>query len=72
MKLRAIVLMIAVLCCSSIAYAHHSFALFDRSKLITLSGTVREWKWANPHTWLISLSEKPMAPMSSGGAPAPT
>jgi hypothetical protein len=21
-------------------------------KLTTLNGTVRDWKWANPHTWL--------------------
>lgn len=39
--------------CASIANAHHSFALFDMSKLITLTGTVKEWTWANPHTWLI-------------------
>lgn len=36
-----------------LAEAHHSFALFDLSKLTTLNGTVREWTWANPHTWLI-------------------
>ena len=23
------------------------------SKLTTLTGTVREWTWANPHTWII-------------------
>ena len=34
------------------ASAHHSFAKFDMSKLTTLSGTVQEWTWANPHTWL--------------------
>jgi hypothetical protein len=42
----------AAFCCGSMAYAHHSFALFDRSKLVTITGTVREFKWANPHTWL--------------------
>lgn len=36
-----------------LAQAHHSFALFDLSKLTTLNGTVREWTWANPHTWLV-------------------
>jgi hypothetical protein len=38
--------------CTSIASAHHSFALFDISKLITVTGTVKEWSWSNPHTWL--------------------
>jgi hypothetical protein len=52
MKLKRLAVLIALLCCSSIAYAHHSFALFDLSKITTLSGTVREWKWANPHSWL--------------------
>jgi len=51
-RLTSLALLIAALCYGSAAYAHHSFALFDRSKLTTLSGTVREWKWANPHSWL--------------------
>jgi Family of unknown function (DUF6152) len=34
------------------AYAHHSFAQFELSKLTALTGTVKEWNWANPHTWL--------------------
>ena len=34
------------------ASAHHSYAAFDRSKTVTLSGTVKAWEWTNPHTWL--------------------
>lgn len=34
------------------ASAHHSYAAFDRSKKITVSGTVKTWEWTNPHTWL--------------------
>jgi hypothetical protein len=34
------------------AFAHHSFAMFDQSKEITISGTVTEWQWTNPHSWL--------------------
>jgi hypothetical protein len=34
------------------AIAHHSFGKFEMMKLTTLNGTVRDWKWANPHTWL--------------------
>lgn len=36
----------------SIADAHHSFAMFDREKTITLTGTVKEFQWVNPHTWI--------------------
>jgi hypothetical protein len=52
-RLRKLLLLGAALACSVAAQAHHSFALYDLSKLTTLTGTVREWTWANPHTWLI-------------------
>jgi hypothetical protein len=29
--------------------AHHSVAMFDGSKTITLKGTVKEFQWVNPH-----------------------
>ncbi len=31
------------------AVAHHSTAMFDRDKLVTLTGTVKEVQWTNPH-----------------------
>ena len=34
------------------AFAHHSMAGFDRGKTVTLVGTVKEFKWANPHSWI--------------------
>jgi Family of unknown function (DUF6152) len=34
------------------AQAHHSFAMFDHEKKITVSGTLREFEWTNPHCWL--------------------
>lgn len=34
------------------ALAHHSFAMFDASKTVTLSGTVKSFEWTNPHMWL--------------------
>ncbi len=33
--------------------AHHSFAAeFDENKHVTVSGTVTDFKWTNPHAWL--------------------
>jgi hypothetical protein len=32
--------------------AHHSFAMFDATKTITLVGTVKEFEWTNPHAWM--------------------
>jgi len=34
------------------ASAHHSFAMFDRSKETTLVGVVQEFQWTNPHSWI--------------------
>jgi hypothetical protein len=33
--------------------AHHAFAAeYDENKRVTVSGTVRDFKWTNPHGWL--------------------
>lgn len=37
---------------TGIAYAHHSMNGFDRAKTITITGTVKQFKWANPHSWI--------------------
>jgi hypothetical protein len=34
------------------AFAHHSFAMFDAQKDVTLDGTVVEFQWTNPHSWV--------------------
>ncbi|MXP41901.1 hypothetical protein GRI75_09640 [Altererythrobacter soli] len=41
-----------VLAAAGPAVAHHSFAMFDQTKVITLSGTVREFQWTNPHAFI--------------------
>ena len=35
------------------AWAHHSFAAFDLTKTVEVSGEVKEWRWTNPHSWLV-------------------
>ncbi|HEX6995657.1 MAG TPA: DUF6152 family protein [Gammaproteobacteria bacterium] len=37
---------------SSAAIAHHSPAVFDRSRQVTLTGVVAEFRWGNPHSWM--------------------
>ena len=32
------------------AQAHHSGAMFDRSREVTLVGTVKDFSWTNPHS----------------------
>src|SRR5262245_8452667 len=50
--IRALSLLIAALLTSTAAFAHHSFAMFDLEKEITLKGAVKEFHWTNPHVWL--------------------
>jgi hypothetical protein len=33
-------------------HAHHSPAMFDGSRQLTLTGTVREFQWTNPHSYI--------------------
>jgi hypothetical protein len=32
--------------------AHHSTAMFDQSKVMSRSGTIKQLEWINPHVWL--------------------
>lgn len=34
------------------ALAHHSGAMFEPVKSLEFSGTVKEFQWTNPHSWL--------------------
>jgi uncharacterized protein DUF6152 len=34
------------------AFAHHSFAMFDMTQTVTLTGTVKSYQWTNPHVWI--------------------
>jgi hypothetical protein len=35
------------------AYSHHSNVAFAVETVLTATGTVKQWQWSNPHTWLI-------------------
>jgi hypothetical protein len=43
---------LAVLAFAVTASAHHSFAAFDQEKAVTVVGTVKEFQWVNPHSWI--------------------
>lgn len=45
------------------ALAHHSFAMFDRTKQVKLEGTVKEFQWTNPHSWI-----EIEVPVAAGGS----
>jgi hypothetical protein len=35
------------------AWVHHSGAMFDATREVTLTGTVKEFQYTNPHSWLL-------------------
>jgi len=47
------------------AAAHHSFAMFDTTKEITLAGTVKEFQWMSPHCWIQILVADPEHPSAA-------
>ena len=41
------------------ALAHHSTAMFDQSKVVSRSGTIKQLEWVNPHVWLhVTLTDQ--------------
>ena len=49
---RLLVAACAALLVAAPALAHHSFAMFDQRKIMTLEGTVTEFQWTNPHAFI--------------------
>jgi hypothetical protein len=43
----------AAVIAGSAVNAHHSTAMFDMQKSVTLNGTIKEFQWTNPHTWIV-------------------
>jgi Family of unknown function (DUF6152) len=50
---------------ASSAFAHHSHAMFDAGKQVTLVGTVKEFQWDNPHCWIQLLVSDPNDPQAA-------
>ena len=53
--------------------AHHTSAIFDTKRSITLQGTVKLFQWTNPHCWiqvLVARSGEPVEWSVEMGAPA--
>jgi uncharacterized protein DUF6152 len=52
MKVKAVLLAAVAIAIATPALAHHSFAMFDRTKAVTIEGNVKEYEWTNPHVWI--------------------
>jgi len=41
------------------AAAHHSFAVYDATKMLTVNGTVKTFQWTNPHSVIWVMVQPP-------------
>ena len=40
-----------------VAMAHHSAAMYEATKTVTLKGTVKQFRWVNPHVIVVLTTE---------------
>ena len=52
LKLTAVLVASMALAGAVPAWSHHSHAMFDHEKVVTIKGTVSEWVFRNPHVFL--------------------
>lgn len=50
--LSSIALIVVLALGTQSAMAHHSFAMFDTAKSVTITGTVSTFEWTNPHAYI--------------------
>jgi Family of unknown function (DUF6152) len=48
----ALILTTALIATTTPSLAHHSSAMFDQTKTVTVEGVVKKWELTNPHSWL--------------------
>ena len=61
---RAGCLLALIIAAAAPTLAHHSFALFDMDKNVSMLGSVVEYRWSNPHVHVV-LKVDPGADVSS-------
>ena len=44
--------LVLALCIAGSAYSHHASVGIDNSKTVTVEGVIKEFRWANPHSWI--------------------
>jgi hypothetical protein len=54
-------------------FAHHSMAMFDQTQVQNLKGTVTDFEWINPHSWLhlsvVGANDETASWSITGGSP---
>ena len=51
--MRGVSALLLVVVMATVVDTHHGSADYDVSREVTVEGTVSEWKWSSPHTWVL-------------------
>jgi len=46
------IIALGIIFVGSPVYSHHSTAMFNQEQVLSLSGTIKEFQFTNPHTWV--------------------
>ena len=49
---RGVIALLSIAAVAPAALSHHSAAMFDATKVLTLNGVVTRFEYTNPHSWL--------------------
>ena len=52
MRSALLLLLATAVVAETAAVAHHSPVVFDHTRKVSMTGTVTEFKWGNPHSWI--------------------
>lgn len=67
MKAAILPVMALLVVAPAIAFAHHSFAMFNRDQTMSVTGMVKDYEWANPHVWIhVVVSDEKGVPREWG------
>ena len=70
METKLFIAAVAAILISVPAQAHHSYAMFDKTKEVELKdATVKDWQWTSPHTWLYIVAANGEKYSIEGGNP---
>ena len=53
---------VMALLAAPVLLAHHSNAMYERDKVLEVAGTIREFQWTNPHTFIELTVDGPGGP----------
>ena len=70
---RVVAVCAAVIALTAPVVAHHSAAGIDRTKTLVVAGTVKEFRWTNPHSWIdLEVTDKGVSTTWSVEMTSPT